>query len=66
MAKLDVLNQNTMPKNIKNIDSNFTELYNTSITGVTLDGESVVTDRTAQLNSITTTDIDALFTESSN
>ena len=61
MAKLDVLANNTMPKNIKNIDSNFTELYEDTITDVTIDGTSVKSDNTVALETITDTEIDTLF-----
>lgn len=64
MAKLDVLNKNTMPKNIKNIDSNFSDLYTNSVMDVTVDGASVKSGNTVALQTIANTEIDSLFVDS--
>lgn len=61
MAKLDILNKNTIPKNIKNIDSNFTELYADTVMDVTFDGTSAKSGNTVALQTIQNSDIDGLF-----
>ena len=61
MAKLDILNKNTIPKNIKNIDSNFTELYADTVMDVTVDGTSAKSGNTVALQTIQNSDIDSLF-----
>lgn len=61
MARLDVLAKNTMPKNIKNIDTNFNELYTEVITDVTVDGTSVKSGNTVSFETVANSDIDTLF-----
>lgn len=61
MAKLDILNKNTIPKNIENIDSNFTELYADTVMDVTVDGTSAKSGNTVALQTIQNSDIDSLF-----
>ena len=61
MSKLDVSMQNTIPTNFKNIDSNFNELYNNSITSITLDGQELAENNSVELTTIQNSDIDTLF-----